>query len=388
MKKFLHSIALLFSMVFDTLFLISQSGTVFSQPVFPVPDHIVVAIFENHAYSQIIGSAAAPYINALAIDPYSALFSQSYAIEHPSQPNYLDLYSGCNQGVTNNDFPAVNPFTTANLGRQLIDAGKTFTTYSEDLPGVGFNGVSSGGYARKHNPAANWMGTGTNQIPEITNQPFSAFPSINFALLPVVCFVVPNQDNNMHNGTDPSRITNGDTWLYNNLSSYIEWTKTNNSLFILTFDEGDDLSGNQITTLFTGKMVKPGEYTEEINHYTILRTIEDMYGLPYACNASIANPIFDCWNAANGVNESEPDDKVFSVYPNPASGEFNIHMDWSKFGKLVNLEIYNMFGEKVFIEILNSPYSKEIHLKNISSGIYIVKVNDETKTYTKKLIVQ
>jgi hypothetical protein len=388
MKRILHSLALLFSMTFVTLLLIVQSGKVFSQPFFPVPDHIVIAIFENHAYSQIIGSAAAPYINALASDPYSAVFIQSYAIEHPSQPNYLDLYSGCNQGVINNDFPAVNPFTTANLGRQLIDAGKTFTTYSEDLPNVGFNGVSSGHYVRKHNPAANWMGTATNQIPETTNQPFSAFPSTDFASLPTVCFVVPNQSNNMHDGTDPSRITNGDTWLYNNLNGYIEWTRTNNSLFILTFDEDDNLNGNQITTIFTGKMVAAGEYTETINHYTILRTIEDMYGLPYACNASTATPISDCWNIANGVNESEPDDNFFSVYPNPSSGTFNIHVEWSKFGKFVSFEICNIFGEKVYEEILTSPYSKEIHLKNISSGIYFVKVSDETKSYIKKLIVQ
>jgi hypothetical protein len=135
-------------------------------------------------------------------------------------------------------------------------------------------------------------------------------------------------------------------------------------------------------------MVKAGEYAETINHYTILRTIEDMYGLSYACNASTATPISDCWNVANGVNESEPDDNFFSVYPNPSSGTFTIQIEWSKFSKLVSFEIYNMFGEKVYKEILTSPYSKEIHLNNISSGFYFVKVNDETKTYTKKLIVQ
>ena len=128
-----------------------------------VPDHVVVLILENHAYTQIIGSTAAPYINALAYDPSSALFTQSYAIEHPSQPNYLDFYSGCNQGITTDNLPTGTPYTTSNLGRQLLDAGKTFVTYSEGLPSVGYNGASSGTYARKHNPAANWMGTGTNQ---------------------------------------------------------------------------------------------------------------------------------------------------------------------------------------------------------------------------------
>lgn len=388
MKRFLHSIALLFSMVFVTFLLIVQTGKVFSQPVFPVPDHIVVVFLENTAYSQIIGSDAAPFINALANDTSSALFTQSFGIEHPSQPNYLDFYSGCNQGVTDNEIPVTNPFTTANLGYQLIDSGRTFITYSEDLPYVGFNEASFDHYVRKHNPAANWMGTDTNQIPETTNQPFTAFPFTDFTLLPTVCFVMPNQINNMHDGTYPERVATGDKWISDNLNNYIEWTKTNNSLFILTFDEDDYAHSNHIVTIFTGKMVKAGQYTETINHYTILRTIEDMYGLPYACNASTATPISDCWNVANVVNESEPDDNFFAVYPNPTSGTFNIQIKWSKFVKSVSFEIYNMFGEKVYEEILTSPYSKEIRLKNISSGIYFVKVNDETKTYTKKLIVQ
>ena len=81
----------------------------------PRPDHVVILILENHAYSQIIGSSAAPHINALANDASSALFTQSFAIEHPSQPNYLDLFSGSNQGVTNDNVPSGIPFTTPNL---------------------------------------------------------------------------------------------------------------------------------------------------------------------------------------------------------------------------------------------------------------------------------
>ena len=136
-----------------------------------MPDHIVIAILESHGYTELIGSSAAPYINFLANSSSSAVFSESYAITHPSQPNYLILYSGSTQGVKNDNVPSDNPFTTPNLGRQLIDNGKTFLTYSEDLPKIGFNGATSGKYARKHNPAANWMGKGTNQIS--TNVPCS-----------------------------------------------------------------------------------------------------------------------------------------------------------------------------------------------------------------------
>jgi len=287
---------------------------------------------ENHAYSQIIGSTAAPHINALANDASSALFTQSFAIEHPSQPNYLDLYSGSNQGVTDDNIPAGIPFTTPNLGRELIDASLSFTTFSEDLPSVGYNGATSGAYARKHNPAANWMGTGTNQIPPTTNQPFTAFPSsANYASLPTVCYVVPNQDNDMHNGSDPSRITTADNWMYNNLNNYMEWAKTHNSLFILTFDEDNFSEGNRIVTIFTGAMVAAGQYSNHIDHYSVLRTIEDMYGLPYAGNAS--SPITNCWKStaiaarpATIASSTYVNNKV-TVYPNPATSWINFSLD-------------------------------------------------------------
>jgi hypothetical protein len=177
----------------------------------------------------------------------------------------------------------------------LINIGKRYSTYSESLPSVGYNGDTYGAYARKHNPSANWMGTGTNQISTTTNQPFTSFPT-DYTKLPTVSIVVPNQDNDMHNGSDPTRITKGDSWVKSKLSAYVTWAKTHNSLFILTFDEDDDNHGNHIVTIFTGARVKSGQYsTPKINHYNMLRTIEDMYGLPYAGNAANAKPITVCW---------------------------------------------------------------------------------------------
>jgi len=71
---------------------------------------------------------------------------------------------------------------------------------------------------------------------------------------------------------------------------------TNNSLFILTFDESSSLSpDNQIPTLFLGPMIKPGNYAETINHFNVLRTLEDLYHLPYAGAAAAATPIKDVW---------------------------------------------------------------------------------------------
>src|SRR5690349_1251893 len=88
----------------------------------PIPryDHVVIVVMENHTYGQILGSASAPYINKVARDSDAALFTASFALTHPSQPNYLQLFSGSNQGVTDDKVPGGLPFKTANLGAELI----------------------------------------------------------------------------------------------------------------------------------------------------------------------------------------------------------------------------------------------------------------------------
>jgi hypothetical protein len=250
---------------------------------------VVIVIEENKAYSTIIGSSSAPYINSLASQ--GALFTRSYAITHPSQPNYLAFFSGSTQGCTNDVVPpAGSPYSTPNLASELIAAGYTFGGYSEDQPSVGYTGGGSGGYARKHNP---WVDF-TN-VPTSSNMPYTNFPAPGaYDTLPTVSIVVPNLVDDMHDAP----VSTGDTWLKNNLDSYVQWAQTHNSLFILTWDEDDGSPTNQIATIFVGPMVKPGKYGESINHYSVLRALEDMYGLSHAGAASTANPITDVWSAS------------------------------------------------------------------------------------------
>ncbi|NUR63128.1 MAG: hypothetical protein HOV87_31400 [Catenulispora sp.] len=237
---------------------------------------------ENHSYDEVNGSTSAPYINN-TLAAGGAVFTRSFAIEHPSEPNYLDLFSGSNQGVTDDSCP--HTFSTANEGAQLLAAGDTFAGYSEGLPSAGSTACTSGAYARKHVPWVNF-----SNVPASDNLPFTSFPSsANYASLPTVSWVIPNLNNDMHDGT----VAQGDTWLHNNLDAYAQWAKTHNSLLIVTWDEDDSSMSNQIPTVFYGANVKPGSYSETVNHYSVLRTIEDMYGLPYAGAASSATPITD-----------------------------------------------------------------------------------------------
>jgi hypothetical protein len=267
------------------------------------PDHVVIVIEENHAYTQIVGSVAAPYINSLLQDSLAALFTQSYGLTHPSQPNYLMFFSGSNQGIIDDNLPAVNPFNTPNLGNSLITAGFTFTGFSEDLPSVGFNGTTSGYYARKHSPWTNWQGSTNYPIPLVSNQPLTAFPT-DYSALPNVSVIIPNLIDDMHNGTDPATITSGDSWLKTHLDGYIQWAKTHNSLFIFTFDEDNSANANRILTFFIGSMVRQGTYAQTNNHYNFLRMLEDMYSLPYSGASSSAVTIDYCWQSALPVELS------------------------------------------------------------------------------------
>jgi len=249
----------------------------------PQPAHVVIVVEENRSEGNIIGSKSTPFINALAAN--GANMAQSFAEAHPSEPNYLALFAGSTFGLTKDACP-VNGGNTPNLASELLAAGDTFIGYAEGLPAVGSTACSAGKYARKHVPWANF-----SNVPPANSLPFSAFPMGNYANLPTVSFVIPNNDDNMHDGS----VAQGDAWLSQQLSGYANWAVANNSLLILTWDEDDGGPRNQIPTVIYGAHVQPGTYNEPISHYSVLSTLEQMYGLPKTGNAANAAPIATIW---------------------------------------------------------------------------------------------
>lgn len=250
----------------------------------PSPDHVVVVVFENHAYNQVLGSSSAPYINSLASG--GASLTASYAETHPSQPNYYAMFSGDTQGVTDDSCVAPGFSSAANLASEVTAAGKSWASYNESLPSEGSTTCRSGKYAQKHNP---WFGF--SNVPTNTAHTFDAFPT-DFSTLPTVSFVVPNLCGDMHDCS----VSTGDAWLKNHLKSYADWAKTHNSLLLLTFDEDNRLSGNRIPTVLYGQPVQPGSTSgTTYNHYDVLRTLEDMYGTSHAGKAADAKDITGVW---------------------------------------------------------------------------------------------
>ncbi|HYZ14820.1 MAG TPA: alkaline phosphatase family protein, partial [Candidatus Acidoferrum sp.] len=239
---------------------------------------------ENKSFDDIIGNTKhAPYLNQLA--ERGALFTHSYGVAHPSQPNYFALFAG----RTNSDGDSCTVRAVApdapNLGAQLLAAHRSFVGYAEGLPAPGFRACVAGNYARKHAP---W--THFTTIPDNAIQPLTAFPR-DLSRLPTVAFVIPDLEDDMHSGS----ISHGDAWLKRRLDPVVSWAATHDTLIIITWDESDEALSNHIPTLFIGPMVKSGRVDETIDHYSVLRTLEDFYRLPHAGRAATVAPIMQAW---------------------------------------------------------------------------------------------
>jgi hypothetical protein len=245
------------------------------------PAHVVVVVEENHSYGHVLSSPSAGYFRSLAA--HGASMTNFYAITHPSEPNYLALFSGSTHHLSDDSCP--HTYAGGNLGAQLRRAGRTFAGYSEGLPATGYTGCTAGRYARKHAP---W--TDFSTLPGSVNRPLSAFPT-NFARLPTVAFVIPNLDHDMHDGT----VGQADTWLRRHLDPYQRWARSHHSVLVVTWDEDDHSAGNRIPTIITGAGVRPGHYGERADLYRLLRTLQWQYGLPALGASAGRRPITDVW---------------------------------------------------------------------------------------------
>lgn len=251
--------------------------------------HVMVIMLENHGYPQIVGSATAPYLNAL-IARYG-LATASYADTHPSLPNYLDLVSGSTQGITTD----CTTTCTAN-GPQLVDqlqaAGIGWRAYIESMPTPCYTGPTGQLYDRHHNPFV--------YAPHLVDNAAECANVVPLTLLtaqlaagtaPTFLWITPNVQHDMHTGT----VAQGDTWLAHELPSVMasSWYRSGGTI-ILTFDEGvtnsgccGGAAGGHIATVVVSAATPRGDQlSTPVDHAGVLRTIEELYGLPFLGTAA------------------------------------------------------------------------------------------------------
>jgi hypothetical protein len=260
-----------------------------------VQPHVMVIVMENHSAGDIIGNPAAPFINSLATQ-YASL-TNWWAISHPSLPNYLALTDGETQAPGPPDCvptwsAAVAPSCTYdyardNLAHQLSGAGVEWRAYLEGLPSPCdlTDAFGPGGYDVNHNPFA-YFDTVRN-YPAECNRVVPYPPLGNFLAGPAApsfLFVAPNVVHDMHDGT----VADGDAWLQSMLPTVLasSWYAQHGTV-IITWDEG--LASQNVATLVVSAGLKgAGNLNQFGNHYGMLHSLEQVYGLPLLNSAADA----------------------------------------------------------------------------------------------------
>ena len=254
----------------------------------PSSNHVVVVLEENESYSAVIGSSSMPYLNSLASQ--NALATQYYANTHPSIGNYFMLTAG--QIITNND--SLNSTVTVdNIVRHLLTAGKTWKSYAESLPSVGYIGGDQYPYVRHHNPLSYFSDVANSSVQRLNLVPFTHFASgLSNNALPNYSFVVPNENHNAHDcPTAPTGCTNAvklataDAWLKNNIGPLFNNPGfQQDGILIIVFDESFDTDtahgGGHVVVLAVGPGVRKGfKSTTSYQHQNVLRTTLDALGV-------------------------------------------------------------------------------------------------------------
>jgi hypothetical protein len=267
---------------------VAAGGSPAASSVYAGIDRIVVVVMENHSYNAIVNSAKMPYLNSL-IAKYG-LATNYTGVAHPSEPNYLALFSGDTQGVTDD---AVYNFSGRNLADQLEAKGRTWRVVAENVPLGCFTGATSyggpdgpGWYARKHEPAIMFTGIAGNptRCARITDLRHFALTAANFQL------VVPNMCHDMHDCS----LATGDAFLKKFLTPITASPAFAKTLVVVTFDEGTDSAGGggRIATVLIGPMVRRAARSSIAhNHYSLLRTIENVWSLGCLSKSCAANDL-------------------------------------------------------------------------------------------------
>ena len=242
--------------------------------------HVFIVVEENHNYSDVVASSAMPYFNGLA-NQYG-LATNYFANGHPSIPNYFMLTTGQTLTLIDQLTPETFPVSDDNAVRELLAAGKTWKSYAEDLPSVGYTGGDTGKYAVRHNPLAYMTDVQNNSAQAQNLVPFTQFAAdLPTANLPDYSFIVPNLCDNAHDCS----LNAADTWLQNNIDPVIKSPGfQKDGLLIIVFDEADTLDltggGGHVAAVIVSPFSKPGYKSIAFyQHQSVLRLMLEGLGI-------------------------------------------------------------------------------------------------------------
>jgi acid phosphatase len=271
----------------------SQSGVAWSGG--RLFEHVVIVVLENQDYTDVVRH---PVFRRIASK--GRVFSRFRGTFHPSYPNYLAMIGGRYFDTVADEQKTVKP-TQPTIVNKLEAKGLTWKGYAERYPGKCFLDAQDGSalYQRKHVPFLSFA--------SVAEQPQRCehivdLTSFDWKQLPNYAFVTPDMCNDGHNDKNcpgaKTRLGRAATWLSKFLEPPLrEPTILDKTLVVITFDESNRYDRNHIFMAFLGGMIKTGRAdTTCLDHYNVLRTIEDNFGLEtLGGEDATSSPITTVW---------------------------------------------------------------------------------------------
>jgi hypothetical protein len=258
----------------------------------PAFKHVILVVFENHSQGRVLDYPGSPF-EGLA-DRY-ALLDRYDAVAHPSLPNYLALTAGSTFGLHRDCTACV--VHARNLADTLAARGLTWKMYVEHLPLYLSQGTHITGPEKARLPFLYFADLQSSGQAARSTVPLGAFfDDLRENQLPSFSLVIPDLCHDMHSCS----IAEGDRWLHAFMQPLLEPGRLDQSVVFLVFDEGrfNDLrgGGGRVAAVAVGPQVKPGAVSHVLlDHYSLLRTIEDSWGLPPLGRSASARPITGIW---------------------------------------------------------------------------------------------
>lgn len=310
-------------------------GTETSGEGVPALRHVFLIIGENTTYSHLKISNA-PYLLG-TIRPESAWLTNYYGATHWSQANYVAMVTGQFTRCEQKDGGASCHQNVDNLYHQLEVAGLTWKVWLEG--GTAKCDGGSGGSCASNTacPLSGFYTTGNppilfddvegpngvwsattpgpdclaNDVPAgTTTAPMSIF-NAHLAMGDVANFntIIPNgcQDGESNCRPVNNRYTQFDDFLASEVPK-IEASSAfhQDGVIIILYDEDERAgglatkngldAGGHVACAVVSSMVMPGSYSQQYDHYSVLRTIEDGFGIPVHLGAARnVSPINNIW---------------------------------------------------------------------------------------------
>jgi len=257
-------------------------------PSVPQVGHVILLLEENHSYSTVIGNPAMPFLNSLATK--GGLATNYFANSHPSIGNYFMLTTG--QMITQDD-NFRSTVDADNIVHEILAGGKTWKSYAESLPSVGYTGGDVFPYLEHHNPLSYFSDVRNSSVQMNNLVPFTQL-STDLAnnQLPNFSFIAPNAEHSAHdcpNGgsscTDTDKLTAADVWLQTNIQPLLSSTTfQQDGILVIVFDESDDSDsqnggGHVVMAIVSSKAKSGFQSTTFYQHQSTFRLVLEALGL-------------------------------------------------------------------------------------------------------------